>query len=807
MAVAQRSHSQSTAAGACIGVTIEFRTFGAASVCDESGEEIAGLMAQPKRMALLAYLALARPPGYHRRDTIAALLWPELDQQRARAALRKSLYGLRDALGAETVVGRGDQEVAVLPEHVWCDATAFETALEQGRPRDALELYRGDLLTGFSAPDIASEFEDWLGRERDRLRARAAEGAWKVAESAEQEGETTDAIRWGRRACGLAPDDEICVRRLIQLHDRLGDRAGALKAYDGLVAYLKGEYQAEPAPETRALVEAIRSREEQRFVVPLTDGSSGVVTGADSISGDRRTTGEPRRRSAALTIALGVFFLTAVLYAVYGWVLSPSSIGGREAINRVAVLYFENLSNDPADDYLAYGLTEETISRIGRLERFSVTSRPAVRRFQGVDTDPADIGRALGVEYLVSGSIRRAGDRFRVTVELIRASDGVHLWGESYESEDGDLLTIERNIARTVALEIAGTLEPEEERLLASLPTEDATAYRHYLRGQYLVAERNPTSVARAISEFERAATLDPRFSQALAATGFGYTIFIDWEWNYEGVPRDSLFALGFDAAERALGHDSLALQAWQVVGLLHMLRNPRNFTAAAHAFERALAIDPTDAHVLHGYATMQTRLGNLQAAAELEHRALASEPGRPISLFTLFEVAYRRQEYQEARTWLDSVLVVEPGFFFAYAFRGLTRLRLDDLAGARDDGQTSARFGAGVDVPGITVLALVDVARGDSAAARARLGRLDRDVATRNGGTSQDALWLAMVETALGADTAALERLERVPNKSAEFALWLLLPEFDALREDPRFQRLFEETRPRVEEELGLIA
>ncbi len=788
-------------------MTIEFRTFGAASVCDESGEEIAGLMAQPKRMALLAYLALARPSGYHRRDTIAALLWPELDQQRARAALRKSLFGLRDALGAETVVGRGDQEVAVLPEHLWCDAAAFETALDDGRPRVALELYRGDLLAGFSAPDVASEFEDWLGRERDRLRARAAEGAWEVAESAEQEGDTTDAIQWGRRACGLAPDDETCIRRLIQLHDRLGDRAGALKAYEGLVAYLREEYQVEPAPETRALMEAIKSREEERFAVAVPEGSRKLVVDRDSLSGIPQKTREPRRPSAALTIALGVVFLTAGLYAVYGWVLSPASGGADNGVNRVAVLYFENLSNDPEDDYLAYGLTEETISRLGRLKRFSVTSRPAVRRFQNVDTDPADIGLALGVEYLVSGSIRRADDRFRVTVELIRASDGFHLWGESYESDGGDLLTIEGNIARTVALEIAGTLEPEDERLLASLPTDNAEAYRHYLRGRYLLAERNPTSVARAISEFETAADADPRFGQALAAAGSGYSLYIDWEWNYEGVSRDSLFILGFAAAERALERDPLTPEAWLVVASLQMHRNPRDFTAAARAFEHALTIDPNDARVLHGYATLQNRLGNLQAAAELEHRALANQPGRPISLFVLFEVAYRSREYGEALTWLDSALVVEPGFFFAYAFRGLTRLRLGDIDGAQDDGQTSARFSAGVNVPGITVLALTNISRGDTTSAQTQLDRLERDVAGRDGGTSQDALWLAMIETALGEDTAALERLERVPNKSAEFAFWLMLPEFDALREDPRFQRLFNETRPRLDKKPELIA
>jgi tetratricopeptide (TPR) repeat protein len=282
--------------------------------------------------------------------------------------------------------------------------------------------------------------------------------------------------------------------------------------------------------------------------------------------------------------------------------------------------------------------------------------------------------------------------------------------------------------------------------------------------------------------------------------------LYIDWEWNYEGVSRDSLFALGFSAAERALERDPLTPEAWLVVASLQMHRNPRDFTTAVRAFEHALAIDPNDARVLHGYAALQTRLGNLQAAANLEHRALANEPGRPISLFILFEVAYRSREYQEAITWLDSALVVEPGFFFAYAFRGLTRLRLGDFDGAQDDGQTSARFSAGVDVPGITVLALVDVARGDTASAGSRLDRLEGDVAARDGGTSQDALWLAMIETALGQAVAALDRLESVPDKSAEFSFWLMLPEFDALRDNPRFQRLFEETRPRIEEP-GLIA
>ena len=789
---------------------VEFRTLGTVDLRGSDGRVISTVLRQPKRLALLAYLALARPRGFHRRDTLLALFWPELDTEHARASLRKALYVLRQALGAHVLISRGDEEVGLDAAHFGCDAWAFSAALNEGRHEEALELYGGDVLKGFHAGADSPAFEDWLDAERTRLRNQAAAAAWTSSVQSEEQGDLDNAVHWGRRAFSIAPPDEAMLRRLLMLLDRVGDRAGALGAYDKFTAFLASEYEADPAPETVALIEAIRARTESS--VEYTDataprGHLRTVELAEDVGPADRSShaarvpiAGPRRRSAVLTMALGVVFVTAVLYALYGSVSAPSRVGGEDT-NRLAVLYFENLTGDPAFDYLAYGLTEETIGRIGRLDRFIVTSRPAVRRFQGLDTEPAEIGRVLGVDYLVSGSVRRAEDRFRVTVELIRAGNGVHLWGQSYEPEESNLLAIEEDIARTVALQIAGELEPQDELLLATPPTEDASAYRHYLQGRFLMAERNPTSVARAIAEFEMAADLDGSFSQALAAMGYGYALFIDWEWNYEGVSRDSLFALGFEAAERALGADSLSAEAWRIRGMLEMHRSPRDFTAASQAFQQAVAIDPSNATVLHSYATMQSRLGNLQAAAELEHRALSSEPGRPISLFTLSEVAYRSREYQQAITWLDSALVVEPGFFFAYAFRGLAKLQLGDLDGARADGEISARFSAGVDVPGVTVVALTDVARGDRPSAVARLARLQRDISARGGGSSQDALWPAMIEVALGEHEAAVDRLEGTPAKSAEFAFWLLLPEFGPLQEDPRFRRLFEETRPRLGE------
>ena len=140
--------------------------------------------------------------------------------------------------------------------------------------------------------------------------------------------------------------------------------------------------------------------------------------------------------------------------------------------NSVAVLYFDNLSRDTADAYMADGLTEELIGRLGQVERLTVKSRFAVRRFRGTTTeDPATVGRALGVAHLVTGSIRRSGNRVRVTVELMRVAGGDREWGEQYDRTEADLLVIQEEIARRVATAVAGRLLPTERARLAVRPT------------------------------------------------------------------------------------------------------------------------------------------------------------------------------------------------------------------------------------------------------------------------------------------------------------------------------------------------
>jgi DNA-binding SARP family transcriptional activator len=239
---------------------IELRLIGRVSLTGVEGREVRNLLSQPRRLALLAFLAAATPRGFHRRDSLLPLFWPELDQDHARAALRQALHVLRATLRAETVASRGDEEVGLDFAHIWCDVAAFQKAIADDALRDALDFYRGDLLEGFFISD-APEFERWLETERGRLRDAAARAAGTLVGRYEERGNLTTAVHWARRGIELAPNAEVQVRRLITLLDRHGDRAGALEAYEAFANRLREQYDAQPAAETKALVAAVRARE------------------------------------------------------------------------------------------------------------------------------------------------------------------------------------------------------------------------------------------------------------------------------------------------------------------------------------------------------------------------------------------------------------------------------------------------------------------------------------------------------------------------------------------------------------------
>ncbi len=360
---------------------INLRFMGAVEV--RSGPERIAL--QPKRTALLAYLVMGRPHGLHRREILASLLWPETDDQRARNALSQALHGLRKALGPEFLVAPNRDEIGVDMNAVSCDAIRIHDDLDSGRLQYAVERHEGSLLEGLHVSGSIG-FERWLDGERSRLERRTADAARALADRAEELGNLVAAVRWLERALEIVPSNELDVRRMMALLDRLGDRGGALRAFDDLARHLDTQFEAEPAPETTALVERIRTRSE--------------VSGPSLPTPSTKPVGQPR----------------------------------------IAVLPLQNLTGDPSQEYFADGMTETLIGALARTTATPVMSRQSVVGFKGSDLPLGEIARRLGAEVLIEGAVLRGGDRVRISVQLLQVDPEEHLWAGAFDGSLDDLV-------------------------------------------------------------------------------------------------------------------------------------------------------------------------------------------------------------------------------------------------------------------------------------------------------------------------------------------------------------------------------
>ena len=233
------------------------RVFGYAGLESAGSDGCGPIPGQAKHLALLIYLAVSKRGDLVAREDLLALLWPDADQHHARTSLRQALSCIRRALGCHVVRANGRHTVGIDRNAIWCDAHQFERLIQQDRPAEALELYRGHFAQGFHVSG-GEAFEEWIEARRAYYRNLAVEVAWRLAEQAERDGARTEAAFWGKRAAGLSGPDELQLQRLLELLYRVGDVAGATRAYRGLVDYLAREWGAVPSQETERLFDRIK---------------------------------------------------------------------------------------------------------------------------------------------------------------------------------------------------------------------------------------------------------------------------------------------------------------------------------------------------------------------------------------------------------------------------------------------------------------------------------------------------------------------------------------------------------------------
>jgi len=460
---------------------IRLSIMGGPDLVDADGRPIQRLLQQPKRLALLVYLALAGPGRLRTRDAAIGLFWPESTDESARASLNTAMSKFRRDLGFEAIVVRGASEIGVSADLLWCDAVAF-VQLAPEDPAGALELYRDEALSGFFIA-AGPEFEQWLDNERRRLASIARSAARRLAEDAVRCGSAEEAGRWTRRFLELAPDDEPAARSAMEWLARVGDRAGALAVYDRLAVQLRRAYGAtQPSAETRGLAERIRTTE---WATPAL--GAGIVTLPAPIAvsppstedhpapGDVVSTASATERGvgehpAALPPRLvsrsvrnwrlpvtGALVLAVSLVGLGMFHRAEGALGGKRTFvrqPRIIVTPIATLDGSPAARDVAVALTTALVARLSHVPSFDVRTEPlATGAKPGRSNDPAaDTG------FIVTGSVVPAGRRYRVSVQIANATSGTTFKTATFDQTPGDMLATVDTLATRVSTVVRTTV-------------------------------------------------------------------------------------------------------------------------------------------------------------------------------------------------------------------------------------------------------------------------------------------------------------------------------------------------------------
>lgn len=786
--------------------------------------EVRSVLAQPKRLALLAYLASATPRGFHSRDTLLALFWPESDQERARNSLRQALHQLRRSLGDDVVLGRGDREVGLDADVFWCDAAAFDAAVDEGRHEDALKLYRGDLLPGFFIED-APEAERWLEEERARRRRAAVDAAWKLADQEEARGEWRAAALWAQRAVAFSPE-ETAVRRLLVLLDRAGEPAAALAAFAEFERRLEVEYGLPPSAETLRLVDQLRqprpvdaptapppraprpaSVEAPPVPIHPADGAAAdppaaaprsdvqdatpAPPAAASVESSEPLTGSVPPQPAAPPPAGTATNRRWMRYALAAVAILVLVVGGWMAIGRrsadrgakeppaIAVLPFVNLSGDPENDYFSDGLAEELLNVLAQLPELRVAARTSSFRYRGNDVPVDSIGRALRVGHVLEGSVRQYGPRVRITAQLVETRTGYHLWSATYDRELRDVFAIQDEISRAIVQQLQVRLTGDRAaRGLARQETADAEAHALVLKGQYVLRQATRESYAQAADFFEQAIRRDPRYARAYAMLASA----LQGQAYRRYLAPDDAYARAKSLANRALGLDPGMLTAHATLARIAELHE-WDFRAAEAHYREATELNPNADLAYTPRAFLLMRLGRKQEAIAAARRSTELVPDRPGTFNNLGAIYGFGREFDRAVEAFRSAQALDAenpsaaiGLAFTYSYLGRHAEALAAAERLRELTDDQAVLGA---------LGYVYARAGRHAEARQALASLEAQ-------PDASRYARASVYAGLGDRDRAFALLdEAVRAREGEVPDLGIDPSFDGLRDDPRMAPL----------------
>jgi len=574
-----------------------------------------------KAEALLAFLA-RRPGERHRRERLATLLWPDRGSNQARASLRQTLALVRKSFSGVPVAGVCTQADAIYldPHGVDLDTLALERAVTDGSPA-ALErvitLYRGDFLENLA---ITSEpFEDWRSQEQDHLREKAIAALGRLLDICIAGGMTERAIQVGERLLKLDPQSEATYRSLMTAYLAQGARGSAIRQYERCRRHLHARLGAAPSSETETLYRQIVRGSITRVQLPS------------------------------------------------------------RSLPSIAVLPFANLSGDATQDYFVRGIVEDIVGALSRFRSLRVIARNSSFAARQAGESARDTGVDLGADYVIEGSVRRAGDGVRISAQLTDIASGVHVWSDRYDAPAQQVLELQDRITRAVAGALAIRIDEELLSKAKRRGHNNLAAYECWLRGRECFNWGTPESSAEAVKFFRYALDIDPGYARAHA----GLAIVYFGDWNCHGWHRwDQCETLAFEHARRAVELDDSDHVSHCILSRVHLFR--RAFELAEKHLERAMALNPNDADCLARMAATRAQLGDAAAGIALGEAALALNPRYPDWYVGLISLAYlMAARHEEAVALMERAPDV---FIDTRAFLAIAYAYLGNRAKAREN-------------------------------------------------------------------------------------------------------------------------
>ena len=515
---------------------------------------------------------------------------------------------------------------------------------------------------------------------------------------------------------------------------------------------------------------------------------------------EQRPKAEPKTETATPVgagkgkIWVWVAILVLVSAALFGGGLLFFHRAGPHLIRSIAVLPLDNYSGDPGQDYFAEGMTDELTTDLAIISRLRVISRSSTTQFAGAHRPPTpEIAKMLDVDAVVEGSVRRAGEKVQIIAQLIDARADRHLWAKKFERDSRDVLALQNELASAIANEIDVQLTPGEQARLTSARSVNPEAYDAYLKGRYFFNRPSDENLSKAITQFERAVSLDPNFAPAYSGLSDAYL----WAAFNEGVITAAEGGpKARNAAEKSLQLNEASAEAHTSLAV-YLSWYEHDWAASEKEFRRAFDLNPNYAFAHDQFGLVLACQGRL-AESDIEGRRAAElDPLDPAIGIDNSLSLTAQGKFQKAKEEARRAAELDPAFFFPQFQFGWIEIQAGNVKAAVSALQKAAAMES---PPFVTAwLGYAYAAAGDRDAALAAIEELKKK--SVDGYVPQ--FNLAIVYLGLGDRGRALDLLEQASAADSQWMMYLKIDRiFDPLRSEPRFAALmkkchFEEKAP----------